>query len=213
MKNAKIFVAVFAMIAVTLACGSTGVQVNAPEDLSQEDLVETAMAEIIARGDSEDDPNEASEPTAAPAPTATKQVGTARSNPAPIGSEVVVDEMAFLVLGFTRSATSIVLGANQFNDEPGDGQEYVLVDVQISCQKSSDDKCNISTFYFNLIGSSGIVRDREFVASLDGLLEDGEFFGGAVLSGGIPFIINTDETEILLLYEELFGDTFYLAVE
>jgi hypothetical protein len=150
-------------------------------------------------------------PTIAPT---TPPLGTSRNNPAPVGSVVLADDMNFVILSSTRPATDIVMAGNIFNTEPEAGQEYIFVELQATCTKPSDQQCSLSTFNLKLVGSSGIERDAEwFVSGVDGLLEDSEFYGGASVSGQIPFIVNQDETNLLLVYEPWFGDVFYLAIQ
>lgn len=141
-------------------------------------------------------------------------LGSSRSNPAPVGSKVEADDMKFSVLGSTRPATDIIMAGNMFNTEPEEGQEYILVELSVTCMKSTDGKCSISTFSLSLLGSKGVSRDAEwFVSGVDGLLEGSEFYGGATVTGMVPFIVDQDETDILIVYEPLlFGDTFYLAI-
>ena len=144
-----------------------------------------------------------------------KEVGTARSNPAPVGSEVIADDMAFVVTGAIRPATDIIMDGNMFNTEPEQGQEYILVDLGVTCMKSIDESCSISPFWnISLIGSEGVKYDAEsFVTGVDGLLESTEFYGEATVSGYLPFIVNEGETNLILVYEPIiFGDTFYLEV-
>jgi len=192
MKTIHAFFLAFAVLILTaLACGSE-VQVNAPANQGQAPTVDEVQA------------------------TSTSPVGTARSNPAPAGSEVVVDDMAFVVTGATRPATDIIMAGNQFNTSPEAGQEYVIVNVRITCRKSADDKCSFFSYNLKLLGSSGVQKDPElFVSDVSGLIDFSitEFFGGATIEGGIPFIVSSDETALLLVYSPLLGNPFYLAIQ
>jgi len=193
MKNNKVFYAILLILFLsTMACGSTEVQVNSPSDQGQPTIAKEIQV------------------------TSTSVLGTARSNPAPAGSEIVVDDMAFVIVGATRPATDKVMAGNQFNTSPEAGQEYVMVNVRITCKKSTDDKCSFYTYNLKLLGSSGIQRDPEImVAGVDGLLDFTitEFFGGATIEGAIPFIVNSDESDLLLVYSPIFGNPFYLAIQ
>lgn len=196
MKNRpiKIVLAIFAITAAMLAsgCGST-VEGNPPAD-------------SLESADSAQ-PVEATSTVAEP-------LGTSRSNPAPAGSEVVIDGMAFVILSSTRPATDIVMSGDQFNTQPEEGQEYVFVELQVTCQKSSDEQCDFSMRGFSFLGSFGITRFIElFVEGVDGLLKVEDLSGGQALLGIIPFIVPTDETDLMLVNETFFGDTFYLAIE
>ncbi|HAE86243.1 MAG TPA: hypothetical protein DCG78_07060 [Anaerolineaceae bacterium] len=145
--------------------------------------------------------------------TKAPKVGTARSNPAPVGSEVIADNMAFKILGATRPADEIIMAGNPFNTAPEEGEEYVLVELQATCQKSSDEQCRLNPFNISLIGSSGVMHDSEImVAGVDGLLKSTEFYGGVTVSGTLPFIIGQEETDLILVYDPIFGDAFYLEI-
>ena len=186
----QLLVAVLVLALVVLACGSSsdpGVQVNTP-----------------ASGLGNDQP----------AVAATAQPGTARSNPAPAGSEVVMDDMAFQILGIIRPADSIVAAGNMFNTTPEPAQEYLFVEVQVTCKKSADEKCSINpTFSMNALGSKGVEYDPEFFLSgVEKLLEATEFYGNAVVTGYVPFIVGKDETGFVLVYDPFLGDRFYLAI-
>ena len=192
MKNkVYVFLAILALVFASLACGSSdsSVVVNPPSE--------------------EEESISQQEPTKQP------EVGTARSNPAPVGSEVIVDDMAIEILDVIRPANDIIKAGNMFNTEPESDQEYVLVELQVTCKKSVDDQCSISSFWnISLIGSSGIAYDPEWLVSgVEGLLESIDFYGDATVSGYIPFIIKQSDTNLVLVYEPmLFGDTVYLAV-
>ena len=199
MFNSRIEIsAILLVLAVAAwACGGSRVEVNTPSSGSSDGASVPTAAAV--------------QPTATTAP-----VGSARSNPAPAGSEVLVEGMAFVVTGSTRPATDIIMSGNQFNTRPEAGQEYVMVDLRIVCQKSADEKCNFSSYNLKLLGSSGIQRDPQtLVAGVSGLLDSfgTEFFGGAAIEGRIPFIVNSDETDLLLVYSPLFGNPFYLSIE
>jgi len=189
MKNKiQLVVAVFVLALVVLACGSTSsVQVNTQASNSNKD-----------------------QPVAA----ATAQPGTARSNPAPAGSEVVMDDMAFQIVSIVRPADSIVASGNMFNSTPEPAKEYLFVEVQVTCKKTTDEKCSINpVFSMNALGSKGVEYDPEFFLSgVDNLLEGTEFYGNAVVTGYVPFIVSKDETDFVLVYDPLLGERFYLAI-
>jgi hypothetical protein len=160
--------------------------------------------------------NNQTQPIKTTQPTKTTQVGTVRSNPAPVGSEVVVDDMSFLILSTIRPADDIVKAGNQFTEKAEEGQEYIFIEVQITCKKTVDYKCSFSPlFSTKVIGSKGIEYDPEiFLPGVEKLLKTStEFYGNAVISGYIPFIIGKDETNLILVYAPLFGDKFYLQIQ
>jgi len=187
----EFFVALLVLLLVSLACGSSsnGVSVEEP---------------------SESDSDNVSEPEEAP----TKEVGTARSNPAPVGSVITADNMQFKILGLTRPADEIIKSGNMFNTEPEEGEEYILIELQIECMKDVDDTCNIFESSFKLIGDEGVTYDAEwFISGVDGLLESEEFYGGGVVTGSLPFMIKETDSDLIFLYEPFFGDKFYMSVQ
>jgi hypothetical protein len=190
--KSKVYVllALLFLLLASLACGSSD-------------------SDVVVNAPNEEEAPPQQEPTDLP------EVGTSRSNPAPVGSEVTTDDMAFKILSVIRPADDIIEAGNMFNTEAESDQEYVLLELQITCKKSVDDQCIISSFWnVSLVGSSGIGYDPElFVTGVDGLLESIEFYGDATVSGYIPFIIKQSDTDLILVYEPLlFGDTVYLAV-
>ncbi len=145
-------------------------------------------------------------------PTATVPVGTSRSNPAPVGSIVHVDDMDFIVTGVVRPADSDVINGNVFNETPVASKEYIFITLSVTCTLSSDKQCNFSTYNLKVLGSDGILVDRAFVAGVAGLIEDSTFYGGATVIGNLPYLVNQGDTSILLVYQPFIGDSFYLSV-
>ena len=194
MKRRYILIGVFSILLISIiACGSTGVEVSTPAG---------------------NQPGNQSVPTSQTGslPTATVPVGTSRSNPAPVGSIVHVDDMDFIVTGVIRPANSDVSNGNMFNETPVAGKEYMLVTLNVTCTLSSDKQCTFSTYNLKVLGSDGILADKAFVAGVPGLIEDSTFYGGASVTGNMPFLVTQGDTSILLVYQPIFGDSFYLAL-
>ena len=216
-KQCKFVVVILIVMLITaLACESSDddIVVSPPDDEAA-DPVDSTENEVVSE---EDDSEEVVSPTETPEPTEipTEEVpvGTRRDNPAPAGSEILADDMIFKVLSTIRPADDIVMEGNQFNTDPEEGQEYLFVELSVTCAEDSVEKCNFSTFNLSALGSLGIAYDVEwFITGVDGMLEDTEFYGDTTISGYIGFIVGTDESDILLVYEPLlFGDTFFLAL-
>lgn len=156
-------------------------------------------------------------PTSAPAPTDTPvpiPAGDSRDNPVAAGTAVDIGgDMILTIVGAVRPANDIVEQANPFNAKPESGQEYVQVDVRVVCNKPSSEKCNFSAYNLKAVGSDGNIRDSEiFIAGVDGMIESGEFFGGATKLGKMFFVVVQGDTSAVLFYEPLFGDPIYLAL-
>ena len=141
-----------------------------------------------------------------------KPIGSARSNPAPMGSEVTVDEMAIKVTEVIAPADTTVENANMFNSTPDTNSQYIMVNLSVTCKKSSDDKCTLSSFDYKVIDSSGVTHDNEFVAGVSGEIEDGDFFGGAAKTGYLIYIVPKDDKGLLLLYSGFLSSEAYLSL-
>lgn len=148
-------------------------------------------------------PAEAFTPTSVPPTTA--PLGSSRSNPAPPGSAVEIAGMTIRILDVQRPADDVVAEANPFNDPPEGGNEYLIVTIEVACNKSADEQCVFEPgLELTLVGSKGIVYDREYVAGID-YLERTELFGGATKSGLLVFQCGAGETDLVMIYEEFIG--------
>jgi len=118
-KSYPIFVAVIMLIMAVLAC--------CPEPPTP--IVKTAV------------PGEAGESRepATEVPGTQVPIGSSRSNPAPQGSEVEIGDITLAVQGVMRPADDVVAEANMFNDEPAEGNEYLMIEITITCNKGTDE--------------------------------------------------------------------------
>jgi hypothetical protein len=145
--------------------------------------------------------------------TSTSFLGASPSNPVPVGSDVNADNMIFVIKGIVRPADGIVSSGDMFNAQPGQWQQYIFVTLGVTCEMSTDKLCHLSPFKFKLIGSDGILKYPErLISGVDGIFEDTDFYRGETISGIVPFIISIGDSHLLLIYESLSGDNFYLAL-
>ncbi len=201
MKKRNMLIGVFLILIISiLACGGSTVVVNTP---------------IVNQPGNQPNPTSQAEPSPLPTVIPTVPVGTSRSNPAPVGSEIIVDNMGFIVTGVVRPADSIVSSGNMYNEVPAAGKEYMFVTLSVTCKKTSDQQCTLSSYNLKALGSDGILIDQSIMlAGVDGLLESfgTTFYGGANVTGNIAFTVTQGDTSILLVYQPFLGDSFYLAL-
>jgi len=147
------------------------------------------------------DAAETVQPVAA-TPTSTPSVGAARSNPAPPGSNIGVYTMFISVLNSIRPADDLVQSASASNPAPGQERQYLLVEVALLCDLSSDSTCSLSpSDDFQLVGSSGVlIEPARLTQAPDRTLKETEFFGGSTISGYVPFVIPNAETDLILVF-------------
>jgi len=206
MKSSKyVLGAMFVLALAVIACGTQSDVIVNPPDSGE-------MEEEAIENQEEIEPH--LEEYAVITATATKEVGTARSNPAPVGSEVIADDMSFVILSAVRPATELIESAYVYNEDPESDEEYILVELKVTCLKSSDATCTFNPLInVKVIGSLGVEYDMKWaVVGVEDLLDYTEFYGGATLTGSLPFIISQDEADLILVYEPLFGSRFYLEI-
>ena len=156
-------------------------------------------------------------PTAVPQPTDTPlPAGSAKDNPAPIGTSVNAKEFSVVVNRVVRPADQAVAAGNMFNQKAEKGQEYVQVFVTVACNADAKTKCNVSASNFKMSGTKGIVYDPQiFMAGVDGTLESTEFYGGAKLEDkSIFFLVGQGETNVVLEFQAglLFQESAFFAI-
>jgi len=156
------------------------------------------------------------EPTKTPKPTNTPTpipLGSTRDNPIPAktwvdyggGIQVAIAEVV-------RPATNLVMRANQFNNKPGDGQEYIQVAVALACKKKSSETCSFSPYALSAVGADGNVRPLEaFVAGIE-QLDSNDMFGGAEKSGWTFFIVPAGDEKVVLFFDGIFSAPVYMAL-
>jgi hypothetical protein len=121
-----------------------------------------------------------------------------RTNPYPAGSTQEIRDGRFRVNSIQEGMTDEVKAMNMFNTDPDTGQEWVLVDATFFCDLSADRVCNTTAMQFELVGSAGKAYNTELMAVLDRPF-GGEVFGGGESTGVIGFIIDSDDSDFLLV--------------
>ena len=175
---------------------------------------DTSAAPVVPGATATPDASASPDGTLTPSPTIIVP-GTSRKDPAPVGFIVHADKMQFFVTAILRPADEIVKSGNayNFNIAAGAGQEYMFIKVSINCEKPADQQCTLNLFDFKALGSNGVLAGPELtIAGVDGLLKPTSFYGGATVTGYIPYIVTKGDENILLVYQALLGDTFYLAL-
>jgi hypothetical protein len=157
------------------------------------------------------------QPTGEPLPTTTianSPMGDSRSNPAPRGVYLDIgDDMEMAVLNVVRPANDLVQQANQFNETPEPGREYIQVEIGYACKKSSDVTCLFSGPSLSLVGRDGNILNRSFVGIEGELSIADELFGGARKTAQVVYIVMSDDSELVLYYESLFGKAVYFSLK
>lgn len=158
-------------------------------------------------------------PTETPAPTPTPlPVGLSRANPFGPGDVVSSDSWEVQVLETVRGeeAWQQILAANQFNDPPPEGMEYLSILIYAKNISAAEDAIRISDADFNVTGEDNILYDRAYVSGLEPELE-AELFSDGETEGWITYLVREDEHNLMLVHDELFSfdedDNRYVALE
>lgn len=205
---------------------TTDDSIEIPEDLSNTydlDTIEDGISLYFIPNDnvngSEGSSNENYEDTETSEETASipSDLGS-RSNPVPfdtsygIVAEVGTNEIIFDVTVVEtirgEEAWDIVYGENQFNDAPGDGEEYIINKIEIEMLHSddSDIPTDFSFREFDYFTASGTNYQTHSTLVPNRL--EFEIFEGSSAEGYIAQIINEDDTPLIR-----YGNTFFFETE
>lgn len=196
-------VPIFLMIVLLTACGSNQVVENPPS-------TNQPATPPVSQNSSQ--PAYAEPSKDVTQPNAAMHSNTTSSNPAPVGTGVLVDNLKIVVIEKVRPADDLVAKGNMFTDTPVAGQEYMFVKISATCELAEDKQCNFDTYNFKTLGSDGIVKDFKQVTGVDGLVKYTTYNGGYTLTGILSFLVNKNDTKILLVYQPSSGDSAYLAI-
>ena len=147
------------------------------------------------------------EPTAAP-------MGLDRNNPVPLNHTLTASDGATITVhGITtrgEEAARKVMEWNMFNDEPGEGSEFVILSVSVGYAGGDADTLVVTPLTFRGV-VEGVITDASWVMG-DDMLE-GEIFEGGVLEGFLAFEVPHGSTDIVLIYSVLMEGSYYFATQ
>ncbi len=201
--------ALVALIILATACGTT-----TSSDRMPAEPVTTIVAEQSAPG---------SLPDPAPAVSgdtveADFQAGS-REMPVTMGSLAPVGDWLVRVTGVEPDGAAGVLAASEFNEPPGDGKQYFVVDLEAFYAGDDSGTFWVDTSW-SAVGPSALAYDP-YGASCGMLARDlsyvGEVWPGGAISGQICFAVaEIDATGLQLILDEGFGGegrTFFALQE
>ena len=132
-------------------------------------------------------------------------LGRDKSSPIPRGEKVITEDWEFSILDVVRGdeAWKMVKAANQFNDPPKEGMEYIAVKIHARNISTNDEAANIDGSFFRTTGSANVLYDNPSVVDPDPQL-DISLFPGGEYDGWIVVQAAKEETGIKLIFEPLF---------
>lgn len=132
-------------------------------------------------------------------------LGTDRASPAPFGETVTTEDWQVTVLEVVRGdeAWQMVQEANQFNDPPDEGMEYVAARVNVRYISTTDKAETIGGSSFKTVGSANTLYDLPLVVDPEPAL-DVALFPGGEYEGWVVLQAAQGETGLTLVFEPLF---------
>ena len=184
--------------------------------------LETALTMLDRAAQSAADDYAACMPAAAAPATAVDPnapVGSLQ-NPIPQGEYVATEDFrgilgSLMINSVERDAGAFVEEQNSFNPEADPGMEWVVVNVTVTCDMPAGELCEPGYFTINLKlgGASGVIYEKEMMASFGNAGLPQELMGGGEASGYVGFMIPQDETGLYVMYNPNRETRLFFAAE
>ena len=155
--------------------------------------------------------------SAAPGGAGSSEQGKTRENPYPLGTEISGKDWKVVVNSVTFNANDAVAAANQFNDPPAAGKEYVLINytaTYIGDDSSGESAAFVSVDYVTADGVTVNGTDSMAVAP-DAIDSLATLYKGASVTGNIVRAVPSDTAQdgVLAVAPGLLADTVFVAVK
>lgn len=144
------------------------------------------------------------------------KVGT-RENPSPIGSVIESDDWRVVVNSVTLAASDAVTGANEFNDPPAEGSEYILVNYSstyLGDDSNGQMPALVSVEYVTADGTTINSFDK-FVMVPEAMDTTSTLYKDGTATGNVAFEVPSAAASqgVLALRPGMFGDKVFVAVQ
>jgi hypothetical protein len=126
-----------------------------------------------------------------------------RGNPYPVGETVTVGDWEMVVTGLTEDAIDAVHGENPFNDEPAEGRQFLMVELEATYTGENSDSL-VSSAEFNVVGPTAVAYTFEDSCGIipDELDVWADVFPGGTVSGNLCWSVRTEDVDELVLYSQ-----------
>jgi hypothetical protein len=127
---------------------------------------------------------------------------------APAGIPVDIgNDMTLTILDVTRPADEIVANGNSFNTTAPEGEEFIQVDAEVTCNSEPGTQCSFYPTVMKAVLSDGTTRDLQtFIEGVEDWDTAIEIEGGATEQGFLLFIVPKSETDLVLSYTDIYAD-------
>lgn len=181
-------------------------------------VLATSVDEAIGSGDTKvvQPSGAASDAGAAVAEKPAANAGT-RENPYPIGSVIESDDWRVVINSVTLAATDTVVAANQFNEPPAEGSEYILVNYSTTFIGDDPDGQMPAFVSIDYVTAEGKTVDKldnyamapEAIDTMSTLYKDATATGNMVIA--VPTA--TAGQGVLAVRPGMLGDKVFVAVK
>jgi hypothetical protein len=132
-------------------------------------------------------------------------LGKDKENPASLTDEVITEDWQISVVDFKRGeeAWKMANKANQFNDPPADGMEYIVFRIKARYIGTSDNGEKIDVSSFDTTGSKSVLYDLPSVVAPDPQLDTNLYPGGEAV-GWVVLQVAKNETGVILIFNPVF---------
>jgi hypothetical protein len=164
------------------------------------------------------------EPTADEEPGAAEQLaqeepaaetGT-RENPHPIGSVVSSDEWTVVINSVTLAATDDVLAANEFNEPPDEGTEYIVINYTVTYtgnDPNGQTPMFVGVEYVTGSGTTMSASDKFLVAPDPVIDVFTTLYNGGSVSGNHAIQVPSPVDGVLAVEAGMLADKAFVAVQ
>ncbi|WP_298251872.1 hypothetical protein [uncultured Arthrobacter sp.] len=144
------------------------------------------------------------------------EAGT-RMNPYPVGSVIESDDWRLIVDSVTLAATDVVLNANEFNEPPADGSEYILVNYSATYLGDDPDgqlPAFVTLEYVTAEGTTVNSFDNLVVAP-EPIDMSGTLYTGGTATGNVAFEVPSASAGegVLAVSPGMLADKVFVAVQ
>lgn len=191
-------IAAAALLLGLTACGDTA----SPAEEDAPAAAGSSTASALAGAEEEtEDAEEADEPEQQAGGTA----GT-REDPLPLGTPIEGEDWVVTVNEVTTDATDAVMAANQFNDAPAEGTQYLLADVTVEYTGDESEMIMLGTgFAFVTATGETIDTGDAFVVGPDELDTAQELYNGGTAQGNVVLQVPEGADGLLRVTTGMFG--------
>jgi hypothetical protein len=146
--------------------------------------------------------------TTAPSEETQESANSIIPGAAPAGTAVDIgNNMTLTVLDVTRPADDIVANGSVLNTTAPEGEEFIRVDVEVTCNSELGTQCSFYPTVMKAVLSDGSTRDLQtFIEGLEEWDTSIEIEGGATEQGFLLFIVPTAESDLVVSYQDIYGD-------